>query len=184
MKIAIVSHLKFPIAQPFAGGLELHTHLLATRLKERGHDVTLFASRGSDPSLGLVGVCDPTGDDCAGAIESADTVVHRQMESLTMFFPPQSRVLLQGDLVCYARAVVRDEWPLLASGQSSTVVDHWVTQIDTNMVAVPIQTPKEVEVFNVWFQQSAERQEGRRGRVAESVSLIPPGYRMIWPGAG
>lgn len=71
MKIAIVAHLKFPIAEPFAGGLERHTHLLATRLKARGHAVTLFASRGSDPSLGLVGVCDPTGDDCDDAVESA-----------------------------------------------------------------------------------------------------------------
>ena len=71
MKIAIVSHLKFPIAQPFSGGLELHTHLVAARLKARGHDVTLFASRGSDPTLGTVGICDPTGTDCDDAVESA-----------------------------------------------------------------------------------------------------------------
>ncbi len=71
MKIAIISHLKFPIAQPFAGGLELHTHLLAKRLRDRGHDVTLFASRGSNPALGTIGICDPTGDDCDDAVESA-----------------------------------------------------------------------------------------------------------------
>lgn len=70
MKIAVVSHLKFPIAQPFSGGLELHTHLLATRLRARGHDVTLFASRGSDPAAGAIGICDPTGD-CDDAVESA-----------------------------------------------------------------------------------------------------------------
>ena len=53
VKIAIVSHLKFPIAQPFSGGLELHTHLLATRsARARGHQVTVFASRGSDPAIG------------------------------------------------------------------------------------------------------------------------------------
>lgn len=71
MKIAIISHLKFPIAQPFSGGLELHTHLLATRLRARGHEVNLFASRGSDPAVGTIGVCDPTGDDCDDAVESA-----------------------------------------------------------------------------------------------------------------
>lgn len=71
MRIAIVSHLKFPIAQPFSGGLELHTHLLAAQLQARGHDVTLFASRGSDPALGTIGICDPTGDDCDDAVESA-----------------------------------------------------------------------------------------------------------------
>ena len=66
-----MSHLKFPIAQPFSGGLELHTHLLATRLLARGHEVTLFAPRGSDAVVGTVGVCDPTGDDCDDAVESA-----------------------------------------------------------------------------------------------------------------
>lgn len=61
MKIAIIAHLKFPIAQPFSGGLEMHTHLLATALQARGHQVTLYASEGSTASLGLVPVCPPTG---------------------------------------------------------------------------------------------------------------------------
>lgn len=61
MRIAIVSHLKYPIADPFSGGLEMHTHLLARHLVARGHDVTLFASEGSDPTLGLRAICPPTG---------------------------------------------------------------------------------------------------------------------------
>lgn len=61
MKIAVIAHLKFPIRQPFAGGLELHTHLTARLLRSRGHDVTLFAAAGSDPALGTVVVCPPTG---------------------------------------------------------------------------------------------------------------------------
>lgn len=106
----------------------------------------------------------------AAGVESVAT---RQMESLTEFFPQQSRVHLQGDLVCYARAVVHDEWPLMAVGQSSPTVDHWVTEIDTSMVAVPVESRKQIEVFNMWFQSSDERQEGRRGRLAEAVPLIP-----------
>jgi glycosyltransferase involved in cell wall biosynthesis len=61
MRIAIVAHLKYPIAEPFAGGLEMHTHLLARHLIARGHAVTLFAAEGSDPALGLRAVCPPTG---------------------------------------------------------------------------------------------------------------------------
>jgi uncharacterized membrane protein len=110
----------------------------------------------------------------AAGVESVAT---RQMEYLTESFPQQSRVRLQGDLVCYARAVVYDEWPLMASGRSSPVVDHWVTEIDTSMVDVPIASTKEVEVFNMWFQRSAERQDGRRGRLAEAAPLIPP---FVW----
>lgn len=53
MKIALIGHLKHPIAAPFAGGLEMITHALAEGLQERGHEVTLFASGDSDPTLGL-----------------------------------------------------------------------------------------------------------------------------------
>jgi len=61
LKIAIIAHLKYPIAEPFAGGLEMHTHLLARHLIARGHEVTLFAAQGSDPALNPVCVCEPTG---------------------------------------------------------------------------------------------------------------------------
>lgn len=61
MKIALLAHLKYPIAQPFSGGLEMHTHLLARTLRARGHRVTLFASEGSDPEDWLEALCPPTG---------------------------------------------------------------------------------------------------------------------------
>jgi len=61
LRIAIIGHLKYPIAQPFAGGLEMHTHLLARHLIARGHDVTLFAADGSDPALHPVCFGPPTG---------------------------------------------------------------------------------------------------------------------------
>ena len=47
MKIAVIAHLKYPIAEPFFGGLEMHTHLVVDKLAERGHEVTLFAAEGS-----------------------------------------------------------------------------------------------------------------------------------------
>jgi len=51
-KIGVISHLRHAIREPFAGGLEMHTHALCTRLRESGHDVTLFAASGSsDPGL-------------------------------------------------------------------------------------------------------------------------------------
>ena len=68
MKIAVLAHLKYPIGQPYAGGLEMHTHLLTEALRERGHEAVLFASRGSDPELSPVILCDPTGD----ALESVE----------------------------------------------------------------------------------------------------------------
>ena len=48
MRIALLAHLRHPIAPPFAGGLETYTWHLAEGLTARGHDVVLFASGDSD----------------------------------------------------------------------------------------------------------------------------------------
>src|SRR3954454_1337655 len=51
MRICVIASSRFPIADPFAGGLEAWTHALVTELHGRGHDVALFAAPGSDPAL-------------------------------------------------------------------------------------------------------------------------------------
>ncbi|PVA05871.1 glycosyltransferase [Thalassorhabdomicrobium marinisediminis] len=52
-RIAIVGHIRHPIAPPFMGGMEAFTHTLAGQLARRGHDVTLLAS--ADSAVGLPG---------------------------------------------------------------------------------------------------------------------------------
>lgn len=53
MKIAIIAHSLYPIAEPYAGGLEMITQLLCDTLTERGHQVTLFAHADSDTKATL-----------------------------------------------------------------------------------------------------------------------------------
>ena len=53
MKIAILCHMHHPIAEPFQGGTEAHTAMMADELVARGHDVTLFAKAGSRTKAGL-----------------------------------------------------------------------------------------------------------------------------------
>ncbi|MDP4023010.1 glycosyltransferase [Methylobacterium sp. NEAU 140] len=53
MRIALLAHLRHPIAPPFAGGLEAYTWHLADGLTARGHEVVLFASGDSDPRFAL-----------------------------------------------------------------------------------------------------------------------------------
>lgn len=51
MRICLIASSRFPINQPFAGGLESFTHAVVKELVSRGHSVTLFAAPGSDPDL-------------------------------------------------------------------------------------------------------------------------------------
>lgn len=57
MKVGVIASARWPIREPFAGGLEMHTYGLASSLRKRGHDVTIFASATSDPQLGVEAVC-------------------------------------------------------------------------------------------------------------------------------
>ncbi|SEN52518.1 Glycosyltransferase involved in cell wall bisynthesis [Loktanella fryxellensis] len=51
MRIAVVSHVRHPIAPPFMGGMEAHSWHLTAALVAAGHDVTLFASGDSAAAL-------------------------------------------------------------------------------------------------------------------------------------
>ena len=54
LRICLVANCRFPIAEPFTGGLESMTWHLASELVRRGHEVSVFAAPGSDPGLGAV----------------------------------------------------------------------------------------------------------------------------------
>lgn len=69
MRICLVASSRFPIREPFQGGLEAHTAMLADRLEQRGHDVSVFAAAGSDPRFARgaldVGMFEPSAAACA-----------------------------------------------------------------------------------------------------------------------
>lgn len=51
MHVVVVADSRYPIAEPFAGGMQAMTWHLVRGLRARGVDVTLFAGPGSDSSL-------------------------------------------------------------------------------------------------------------------------------------
>jgi glycosyltransferase involved in cell wall biosynthesis len=49
--VVVIADARFPIAEPFAGGMQSMTWHLVQGLRRRGVDVTVFAGPGSDPCL-------------------------------------------------------------------------------------------------------------------------------------
>ena len=47
---------------------------------------------------------------------AVEAVAITEFHGIAEFFPGSSRRLLQGDLVCYARAVIADGWPAMKDG--------------------------------------------------------------------
>jgi glycosyltransferase involved in cell wall biosynthesis len=51
LKVVVIADARFPISEPFAGGMQALTWHLVDGLRRRGTDVTVFAGPGSDPRL-------------------------------------------------------------------------------------------------------------------------------------
>jgi glycosyltransferase involved in cell wall biosynthesis len=60
MRIGIIAHNKYALAEPMFGGLEAFTYDLALALKARGHHVMLFGVIGSSEQLGLISCFSPS----------------------------------------------------------------------------------------------------------------------------
>ena len=54
LRIAIIAHSLYPIAQPYAGGLEMITQLICDELVAQGHEVLLYAHEDSETNATLV----------------------------------------------------------------------------------------------------------------------------------
>lgn len=51
LRIAFVAPARYPIREPYAGGLEAFCHTMVMALREEGHDVDFFAAKGSDGNV-------------------------------------------------------------------------------------------------------------------------------------
>src|SRR5262249_26075237 len=96
-----------------------------------------------------------------------------QLFRTATLFSPDARRQLHGELICYARAVIHDEWRTMRDERASSVVDDWQARIDGTVDGMQLHGDKQRLGFDHWFDQSAERQEGRRGRLAEAKPPVP-----------
>ena len=81
---------------------------------------------------------------------------------------------LHGDLICYSRSVVHDEWPAMARGERSDTVQHWVDTMVVDFAAFNPTSAKQEAAYSQWFDQQAQRRDGRRARAAQIEPSVPP----------
>lgn len=88
-------------------------------------------------------------------------------------FPPDVRDEIQGDVVCYARAVVGSEWGTMADERPSAEVDQWETQLSRDFDAFEPTTQVESDALQSWFGDADLLREARQGRLTEAPRFIP-----------
>jgi hypothetical protein len=102
-----------------------------------------------------------------------EAVAIQQQYAMAAYFDDADSDELRGEVLCYARSVVSDEWPAMQRGEESTRVQGWVDDMDGTMRQASVTDQKQVEALAHWFDVSNDRQEGRRARLAEATPFVP-----------
>lgn len=106
---------------------------------------------------------------------SVEAVAVQELYRDAQLFAPEEREALEGQLICYARAVIDDGWRAMREQQrTSRLVDEWVLRLEVTSNRVDLSDPRTAVGYEQWNTQSSERRDGRRGRVAEATPFVPP----------
>ena len=113
------------------------------------------------------------------AKRSADTeavAVERQFHEAGALHPALRRHVY-GDLVCYSRAVIEDEWPKLEEGDHSELVDDWGLESESTFRLARLSDPAEAEASRQINEIEQDREEARRDRITAADGFVPA---LLW----
>lgn len=80
---------------------------------------------------------------------------------------------LTGELVCYGRSVVHQEWPAMEAGDLGNEINRWgVALFRTLETARPANAAEEA-AYSKWLDQTSTREEARLDRLHGAEGIIP-----------
>jgi hypothetical protein len=106
-----------------------------------------------------------------GSQAEALTVV-QQFETAQLL-PANVRDRLSGELVCYGRSVVHQEWPLMGKGKAGDTINPWAATLFTTLEQAKPTSPTAQAAYSKWLDQTSDRETGRRDRVHGASGIIP-----------
>jgi hypothetical protein len=111
----------------------------------------------------------------SGGEAEALTVV-QQFETAELL-PPATRDRMTGEIVCYGRSVVHQEWPQMEDGKGGDTINPWSIALFRSLQLVNPKTAGEQAAYSKWLDQTSDREEGRRDRLHGAEGIIPT---SIW----
>lgn len=106
-----------------------------------------------------------------GAEDEAVAVV--ELFRTAGLFPTAQHDELRGDFVCYARAVISDEWPAMEHGDTSPLVDHWVFAYRRLFNRLDLSSARERLGLEDMLASARDRTAGRRDRLRQATPSVP-----------
>jgi Protein of unknown function (DUF4239) len=113
-----------------------------------------------------------TYDQSRNGAESEALLVTQQFET-AQFLPAAVSERLSGELVCYARTVVHEEWPRMEAGTSGNALNPWGVGLFRTLKIADPKTAPEQAAYSKWLDQTSDREEARRDRIHGAANVIP-----------
>jgi hypothetical protein len=117
-------------------------------------------------------------DQSRSGAETEALVVTQQVET-AQFFPAAARVELTGELVCYGRSVVSDEWDRMQQGTLGDKVNPWGVALFETLQGLEPQSASEQSAYDKWLDQTSTREEARLDRIHGAVGVIPTSLWIV-----
>ena len=113
-----------------------------------------------------------TYDETRSGAEAEALAVMQQYES-ALFLPATTRGRMTGELVCYGRHVVRQEWPRMEHGALVYPINPWGVALFRSLRMTQPRTATEQSAYDKWLDQTSDREAARRDRIHGAVGIIP-----------
>jgi hypothetical protein len=107
----------------------------------------------------------------SGAESEAHIVAH-QFETV-QFLPEPARSRLSGQLVCYARSVVHEEWPQMTAGTLGGTPNRWGVELFRSLRATEPGSASEEAAFSKYLDERSDREDARADRTHGAEGVIP-----------
>jgi hypothetical protein len=123
-------------------------------------------------------------DTSRNGAEGEARIVAQQFETV-QFLPAPAPKRLAGDLVCYARNVVHQEWPRMTSGTLGNAMNPWGVVLFRGLRAIEPRSPSEQAAFAKYLDQRSDREDARADRTHGAEGVIPtPLWIVLFLSAG
>jgi Protein of unknown function (DUF4239) len=107
----------------------------------------------------------------------AEALAVTQLFETAQFLPEASREQLSGELVCYARHIVGQEWPRMEDGSIGFSTNPWGVAMFRTLKSTDARTSAEQSAYDRWHDETSVREEARRDRLHGAAGIIP---NSIW----
>jgi len=107
----------------------------------------------------------------AGAQAEARIVAH-QFETVQLL-PSPARERFSGELVCYGRSVVRQEWPRMRSGTLGDGPNRWGTSLFATLRMTDPRSASAQAAFAKYLDERSDREDARADRTHGADGVIP-----------